>query len=105
MSADVTVNPRTDHREENLQRLLHISTPVAVVLAQQEMSLKSILEMTIGTILEFSVPADANLALYVGNRPIATGRAMKINERFGLRITQIETVEDRIDALSSSSKG
>jgi flagellar motor switch/type III secretory pathway protein FliN len=55
--------------------------------------------MTVGTIVEFEVPFDSELALQVANRTIGRGQAVKVGENFGLRITSIEPVPKRIDAL------
>jgi len=74
--------------------------PVMVVLAEQEMAIKSILEISAGTIVEFSVPFDAELELRVANQTIGRGNAIKIGENFGLRITAIDSVSRRVDAMS-----
>jgi len=81
-------------------RILGLRVPVAVSLAERKMSLHSILEITMGTIIEFDVPFDAELTLCVANRRIGRGKAVKVGENFGLRITRIETIHDRIDAIS-----
>ena len=83
----------------NIERILSINVPVAVMLAQQDLPIKSILDVTVGTIVEFDVPFDSNLTLEVANQPIAEEQAVKVGENFGLRIAQIGSVKDRIDAL------
>jgi len=55
--------------------------------------------MTVGTIVEFEVPFDTELALQVADRTIGRGQAVKVGENFGLRITNIASVPTRIDAL------
>ena len=86
-------------RAPDIQRILGLAVPVTVSLAERLMSIQSILEIRVGTIVEFDVPFDAELTLYAGNRSIAKGHAVKDGENFGLRITRIETVEERIEAL------
>lgn len=83
-----------------VSRILGISVPVSVALAQREMSIEAILAITPGTILEFDVPSSSELSLYVGNQSIGRGEAVKVGENFGLRLTRIGTVRDRIDAMS-----
>ncbi len=90
-------NPRAD-----LRRILQLSVPVTTVLAERLMSVESVVAITVGTIIEFDVPFDSDLALRVSDRPIGAGQAVKVGENFGLRITQIGTVQDRIDALGSA---
>ena len=86
-------------RKPSIKRILGLSVPVAVVLAERDMPIESILETTAGTIIEFEVSFDSELTLQVANRPIGSGQAVKVGENFGLRITRIGGVRDRIDAL------
>lgn len=85
----------------DVRRVLGLSVPVSVVIAQRPMSIQSILETTVGTIIEFNVSSDADLTLSVGNQPIGRGQAVKIGEHFGLRISQIGSVEERIRAMGN----
>lgn len=88
--------------DPEISRILGISVPVSVALAQRELSIESILAIAPGTILEFDVPSSSELTLYVGNQPVGRGEAVKVGENFGLRLTRIGTVRDRIDAMSSN---
>jgi flagellar motor switch protein FliN/FliY len=90
----------SDHRNPEVDRILGLTVPCSVILAQRDMSIQSILGITGGTIIEFNVPFDADLTLYIANRPIARGKAIKVGENFGLRIDKIDTIEHRIDALA-----
>lgn len=85
--------------EPQIQRILGISVPVAVVLAERDMPIDSILRVTAGTIIEFEVPFDSELMLQVAGRTIGHGLAVRVGEVFGLRVTHIDTLEDRIDAM------
>jgi flagellar motor switch protein FliN/FliY len=85
--------------EREIRRILDLSVPVAVVLAERDMTVESVLALTVGTIIEFDVPFDADLMLEVGNHPIGAGHAVKAGENFGLRITGIQDVHDRIEAM------
>ncbi len=86
-------------RNPEIARVLGINVPVSVVLAERDLPIESILQITVGTILEFEVSFGAELTLLVGNRPVGRGAAVKIGEHFGLRVTGIESVRQRIDAL------
>ncbi|RME40132.1 MAG: FliM/FliN family flagellar motor switch protein [Planctomycetota bacterium] len=86
-------------RSPDINRILGLSVPVTVTLAEREMSIEAILKITIGTIIEFEVPADSELILEVGGCPIGSGQAVKVGENFGLRISRIGSVGDRIRAM------
>ncbi|MDO8629124.1 MAG: FliM/FliN family flagellar motor C-terminal domain-containing protein [Phycisphaerales bacterium] len=88
-------------RDPELTRILGLNVPVAVVLAEQALPVESILQITVGTILEFDVSFGAELSLVVGDRTIGRGIAVKIGENYGLRITGIDSVEQRIGAMGS----
>lgn len=86
-------------RMPNVSRILGLDVKVSVVLAERLITVESILEMTAGTIIEFDVPFDAELHLKVGDRTIGQGQTVKIGENFGLRLTEVAKVPERVDAL------
>ena len=69
--------------------LLKIRVPVVVTLADRRQSLSRILELGPGTIIQFDKPCEETLSLEVGNREIAVGEAVKVGEKFGLRLTSV----------------
>ena len=83
----------------DIRRILKLSVPVTVVVAVREMPIEALLELNVGSIIEFDVAFDSDLELHVADRKIGSGQAVKIGENFGLRITVIENVRDRIDVL------
>ncbi len=93
--------PRAKPNQQEVSRILKLSVPVIVVLAEREMTVESILQITVGTIIEFDVPFDAEFPLRVSNQTIGRGQAVKVGENFGLRITRIDSVSHRIDALGN----
>ena len=97
------VSPRSGRpRDPEVARILGLSVPVTATVAEQDMTIESLLGISVGTIMEFDVPVDAELILYVANHPVGKGRTVKTGENFGLRITQIDNVERRIGAMGGS---
>ncbi len=88
---------QVDLRE--LRRILHMRFPVIVTLAERNMPLEDVLRLTAGSIIEFDRASDAELHLSIGNRQIGAGQAVKVGEYFGLRITEVDPVHDRIRAM------
>jgi len=82
-----------------LARLLKIELPVIVHLAENRMPLSEIMRLSTGAIIEFEKGFDSELDLRVNNMCIGQGEAVKVGENFGLRITRIGSVRDRIQAL------
>jgi flagellar motor switch protein FliN/FliY len=86
--------------KEPLKRILAIRVPVIVRLAKRNMRLSEVLHLSAGSIVEFDRPFDAELDLMVNNQVIGTGQAVKAGEKFGLRIVNIRTVREKINALA-----
>ncbi|HRX85561.1 MAG TPA: FliM/FliN family flagellar motor C-terminal domain-containing protein [Phycisphaerae bacterium] len=84
---------------KELQRILHLRFPVIVNLADRRLPFEDLLKLTPGSIIEFERASDSEPDLYVGNRKIGRGQAVKVGEYFGLRVTEIDPLEDRIRAL------
>ncbi len=85
---------------EPLKRILAIRVPVIVRLAKRNMRLSDVLRLSVGSIVEFDRPFDAELDLMVNNQVIGAGQAVKAGEKFGLRILNIRTVREKISALA-----
>ncbi len=86
-------------RADNLERILHIDVPVIVKLAECHMPLQRIIALSPGAILEFNKPADDPLELMINNKCVGLGLAVKVGENFGLRITEIGTLRQKIEAM------
>jgi flagellar motor switch protein FliN/FliY len=82
-----------------LHRILHLEVPVIVRLAEQEMPLERVLDLAVGSIIEFDRTFDADLDLIVGNQPIGVGQAVKVGENFGLQIARIGNLGQKIKAM------
>jgi flagellar motor switch protein FliN/FliY len=70
--------------------LLRIKVPVIVTLAEKRQPLGWIVELGPGSIIQFEKSCEEMLELNAGGRTIATGEAVKVGDKFGLRITSIE---------------
>ncbi len=91
-------------RSEDLRRILDLEVPVIVKLAERTMPLSEILNLTSGAIIEFEKASDGALELMINNTCIGVGEAVKVSENFGLRVTQIGTMRERIAALSGTPR-
>lgn len=92
------------------RNIMKLEVPVIVVLGERKLSLAEVLSIAPGGIIEIPKSADAELELRVNNRIVGTGRAVKVGENFGIRISQISSrpagcvarVETSIDGESPS---
>jgi flagellar motor switch/type III secretory pathway protein FliN len=69
--------------------VLKVNVPVAVTVARKKETVGVITNLVPGSIIAFEKPCDEPLELEVANQRIAAGEAVKVNDKFGLRITAI----------------
>jgi flagellar motor switch protein FliN/FliY len=70
-------------------RLMKLPVPVAVHLAERKIDMSQLLGMAPGSLLTFEKSCEDLLDLYVNNRIYARGEAVKIGEKFGLKINEM----------------
>ncbi len=98
-----TGQPCARSPKAEVKRILGLSVPLTVIVAERDMAVEAILAMKVGTIIEFDVMFDSDLILRIAKRPIGVGQAIKVGENFGLRISDIGPVSERIDAMGGDS--
>lgn len=93
----VPVQSETDTK--NLDILLDIPLQVTVELGKTKRSVKEILELSSGSIVELDKLAGEPVDILVNNRLIAKGEVVVIEENFGVRVTDIVSQKDRLKKL------
>jgi len=89
----------TQAEARNLNMLLDIPLQVAVELGRTKRSVKEILELSGGSIIELDKLAGEPVDILVNNRLIAKGEVVVIDENFGVRITDILSQTERLNNL------
>jgi len=84
---------------QDVQSILQLRVPVIVRIAQRQMSLAEVMDLSPGAMLELPRPADEPLDLMVNNKLIGRGEAVKVGENFGLKVKLIGGTDERIRAL------
>src|SRR5438874_2498425 len=82
-----------------LGRLLNLSVPIVVRLAEKKIELGQLVNIAPGGIISFEKSCEDLLDLYVNNRLYCRGEAVKIGEKFGLKINEVGSVQERVSAL------
>jgi len=72
-----------------MQRILKISVPVMVTLAEKKIMLSQLLSLGPGAIVQFDKSCEDMLDLRVNNEVYCRGEAVKIGEKFGLKVTEL----------------
>ncbi len=81
------VNPIT--QQENIDLIMDVPLEVTVELGRTSKSIKEILEFSPGTIIELDKIAGEPIDVLVNGKLVAKGEVVVIEERFGIRVTDI----------------
>ncbi|WP_312097894.1 flagellar motor switch phosphatase FliY [Niallia sp.] len=93
------MQPQTTTETKNLDMLLDIPLQVTVELGRTKRSVKEILELSSGSIIELDKLAGEPVDILVNNRLVAQGEVVVIDENFGVRVTDIVSQKDRLKNL------
>jgi flagellar motor switch protein FliN/FliY len=85
--------------------LLRIRLPVTVTLARKPQPLGRILELAPGSIIQFDKSCEEMLELDVGGLSIATGEAVKVGDKFGLRVNSMILPHERFRRVEKKGNG
>ncbi|MDO5575782.1 MAG: flagellar motor switch protein FliN [Fibrobacter sp.] len=89
----------SDSSHENIDMLLDIELDVSIELGRSKQSIKRILELSPGSIVELDRMAGEPVDLLVNNKVVAKGEVVVIDESFGIRIVSLISPEERIKSL------
>ncbi|KYG89516.1 flagellar motor switch phosphatase FliY [Metasolibacillus sp. FSL K6-0083] len=89
----------SQQESRNLNMLLDIPLQVTVELGRTKRSVKEILDLSSGSIIELDKLAGEPVDILVNSRLIAKGEVVVIDENFGVRITDILSQADRLNNL------
>jgi flagellar motor switch protein FliN/FliY len=86
-------NPR------KLDMLLDVPLDLSVELGRARMSIQDLLNLSPGSVIELDKVAGEPLDFMVNGRLVARGEAVVVNDKFGVRITDIVSPSERIARL------
>lgn len=91
--------PRSNVPQQNIDMLLDIDLDVSIALGTSMLSIKRILELAPGSIVELDRMAGEPVDLLVNSKVVAKGEVVVIDENFGIRIVSLVSTEERIRSL------
>ncbi|PKK91560.1 MAG: flagellar motor switch protein FliN [Candidatus Wallbacteria bacterium HGW-Wallbacteria-1] len=83
----------------NLEILLDVPLQVTVELGRTSRTVREVLELGAGSVVELDKLAGESVELLVNNKLIAKGEVVVIDENFGIRITSIVSPKERLESL------
>jgi len=84
----------------DMEMILDIPVTVSVELGRSVMIIKDILQLGQGSVVELEKIAGEPMEILVNNRLVARGEVVMVNERFGVRLTDIISPSERVKRLA-----
>ncbi len=84
---------------QNLDFILDIPLKVTVELGRTSIIIKDLLQLGQGSVLELDKLAGEPLEILVNGKLVAKGEVVVVNEKFGIRLTDIISPIERIETL------
>jgi flagellar motor switch protein FliN/FliY len=98
--ADVkTEEQKTEEKIKKLDMILDIPLKVSVELGRTKLLVNDLLQLGQGSVIELSKLAGDPLEVLVNDKLVARGEVVVVNEKFGIRLTDIVSPLERIEKL------
>jgi len=94
-----TATKDTEKEMKNLEFLLDIPLNISIEVGRTRIMIKDLLKMREGSVVELDKLAGEPLDVYVNSRLIAKGEAVLVNDKFGIRLTDVVSPAERLEKL------
>jgi flagellar motor switch protein FliN len=88
-----------DLDKKNLEFILDIPLQVTVELGRTKMLVKDVLQLNQGAVIELTKLAGEPLDIFVNSKLVARGEAVVVNEKFGVRLVDIVSPNERVEKI------
>ena len=91
--------PKPDNLRKDLDFILDIPLEVSAQLGSTKLLINELLQLGQGSVIELNKLAGEPLEILVNGKLVARGEAVVINEKFGVRLTDIISPIERVKQL------
>lgn len=88
------------NQPKNIDLILDVPLEISVVLGRTKKSIRDILNLGTGSLIELDKLAEEPVEILVNGKRVAYGEVVVVDENFGVRITSIVSNAERIQSLS-----
>ena len=85
--------------QSNLDFILDIPLEISVELGRTRMLIQDLLKLGQGSVIELTKSAGETLEILANNRLIAKGDVVVINDKYGIRLTEVISPVERLEKL------
>lgn len=86
-------------REVNLDVILDVPVTLSMEVGRTRIPIRNLLQLNQGSVVELERAAGEPLDVFVNGTLIAHGEVVVVNEKFGIRLTDVVSPADRIRKL------
>jgi flagellar motor switch protein FliN/FliY len=97
--SEMTIESLGEAPQKNLKLIMDIPLRVSVELGRTKMPVSELLNLGQGSVIELNKLAGEPMEVLVNDKLIARGEAVVINEKFGVRLTDIISTKERVEQL------
>jgi flagellar motor switch protein FliN len=87
------------HGNWNIDLLLDVELPISVLFGRSEMSLKDVLKLGTGSVIELDKSVNDPVTIIANHKPIAKGEVVMVDGNYGVKIIEVESTAERIRSL------
>ena len=91
---------RSGIAQGDIDRILDVPVQLTAELGRTRMTLKSLLQLSQGSVVELDGLAGGPMDVFINGYLIAQGEVVVVNEKYGIRLTDIITPSERIQKLN-----
>lgn len=97
---ELSDQPRRSVANPDIDFILDIPVQLTVELGRTRITVKNLMQLAHGSVIELNSPAGEPLDVLVNGCLIAHGEVVVVNEKFGIRLTDITSPAERIRKLN-----
>ncbi len=90
---------RSTRKTLDMEQMSDIILPIKMVLGNRMMTIRELLNLKEGNVIELHRLAGENIDLYINDRQMAKGEVVILNNHFGFRLVTLLSPEERLKQI------
>ncbi len=99
LRAESILEGRNDTKDVNLDVILDVPVTLSLEVGRTRIPIRNLLQLNQGSVVELERAAGEPLDVYINGTLIAHGEVVVVNEKFGIRLTDVISPQERIRKL------
>ena len=98
--AQISPDSMGNDNQQNMDFLLDIPLEISVELGKAKITIGDLLKLSQGSVVELNKLTEEPLEVFVNKKLMAQGEVVVVNDKFGIRLTNIISPGERVKELS-----